>query len=344
MALFTHDRGGDVADLHQTLLALSQQNKLDVATFMQHALYHPQGYYSKTNIWGRHGDYITSPHISQVFGEMIALWVVNTWHNDGCPHRINLVELGPGNGTLMQDMLRTFRAYPNFEKALQNIHLVDIKAHNPFNNDARIRFHASIHNIVPNPGDVSYVVSNEFFDALPIQQILPDGKLQHIDWHYNAWCFRHPNDNVIEDCPDTTHILQALKTLIGRQGRMLAIDYGHVSSDPHPSTLQALHQHKYVSVLSHVGEADITSHVNFHYWIEQAGGQSSLTHQGTWLRSMGAEERTAQLAQHATAKQANDLWVALARLTDPAHMGTLFKVWEWHNSDSSELLNQRGYL
>lgn len=338
-----------MADLHQTLVELSFQNKLDVATFMHHALYHPQGYYAHSNVWGGHGDYITAPHMTQVFGEMIALWVLQTWQNDGQPHNVRLVELGPGDGTLLKDMLRTFHIMPNFKKALKTIHLVDIRAHKLSILDPRIQAHQTLEDITngsrryTRESEITsarstcmaesevfcYVFSNEFFDALPVQQHLPNGIIQHIDWKNDAWHFRYSNEKVKETCPQAPNITDSLKNLMGAKGRMLTIDYGHTPSDYHNPTLQALYRHRYVPFLSHVGQADLTCHVNFDSWMNLMNGHSTISHQGEWLLNMGAEARTQQLAAKANKEQANELWTALARLTDPAHMADLFKVWEW---------------
>lgn len=340
MVVPAHDSGRLMADLHQTLLNLSIQNKLDVATFMHHALYHPQGYYATSKVWGRHGDYITAPDISQVFGEMVALWVLQAWQNDGAPEKVHLVELGPGNGTMMKDMLRTFTIVSDFQKALCAIHVVDVP-HGNANLPLFTRYDGSVKQIqtrsslseIPHETDATYyIVSNEFLDALPVQQYLPDGGTQHIHWHNNTWSFVHPSHKVREVCPQAEAILSQLKRLLASNGRMIAIDYGYESTDYHTSTLQAMYQHRYVPFLSHVGQADLTSHVNWTHWMTLAGGKSQLESQGQWLVSMGAEARTAQLAQKATVSQASELWTGLARLTDPKYMGDLFKVWQWQPS------------
>lgn len=333
MALSTHDGLGLMAGLHQTLLALSRANKLDTATFMHHALYHPsEGYYTaQPHIWGNKGDYITAPDMTQVFGEMIALWVMQEWQQAGCPNAVHLVELGPGRYTLLRDMLRTFSAMPDFQKALEAIHLLDVRS--PLQHlqtmDPRIQTHTQIQNIPHDESAAYWIISNEFFDALPIQQHLPDGSLQHVDTGNHGWAFRHPTHQVKEICPNACMWIQEFKRLLGRNGGMLAVDYGHTYGGYGHSTLQALYQHRYVSCFTHVGKADLTCHVNWQYWLEVAGGKSQLIPQGDWLLSMGAEVRTAQLAKKGTSSESTSLWTALARLTSPQHMGKLFSVWLW---------------
>lgn len=333
MVLLAHDCVRLMANLHQTLLNLSAANKLDVATFMHHALYHPlEGYYAKPYIWGQKGDYITAPDMTQVFGEMIALWLMQEWQNAGSPPNIHLVELGPGRGTLLKDMLTTFRIMPTFGQALQAIHLLDVRPafEELHTRDSRIRTYQRIQDIPNHKDAVCWIISNEFFDSLPIQQYLPDGLTQHIDaTESGGWAFRHPTERTREICNDAPMWIQEFKRLLGTQGRMLAIDYGHTSSEYEQSTLQALYQHRYVHCLTHVGQADLTCHVNWNHWLSAAGGASALIPQGQWLLSMGAEERTAQLAHKATPEEQTHLWTALARLTDPNHMGKLFQTWIW---------------
>jgi NADH dehydrogenase [ubiquinone] 1 alpha subcomplex assembly factor 7 len=91
------------------------------------ALHHEKyGYYQqKKEKIGTGGDFITSPEITQLFGEMVGIWCVSTWQNMGCPTAINLVELGPGNGTLMKDVLNIVRKFPVFEASLK-VSMVEI--------------------------------------------------------------------------------------------------------------------------------------------------------------------------------------------------------------------------
>lgn len=332
MVLPTHDRIWTVADLHQTLVDLSTSNKLNVATFIHHALYHPaEGYYAKPHVWGKNGDYITAPDMTQVFGEMIALWLIQEWQQAGSPSTVHLVELGPGNGTLIRDILRTLRIIPAYEQALKAIYLLDIRpqAQELKQIDPRIHVYQHIHTIPTNNEAVCWIVSNEFFDSLPIQQYLPDGSLQHIDVNEQGWNFRHPTQSLREICPDAPMWIQEFKRLIGSNGNMLAIDYGYTSHNDHPSTLQALYQHRYVPCLTHVGLADLTCHVNWNHWLDLAGGTSHLIPLGEWLLSMGAEVRTTQLAQRTSREEQTHLWTALARLTNPTHMGKMFSAWIW---------------
>ncbi|CAM9285730.1 unnamed protein product [Ectocarpus sp. 13 AM-2016] len=99
---------------------------MTVPEYMIYALQHPKyGYYMRPkDKIGRGGDFITAPEISQTFGEMIGIWCVASWKEMGSPEEFRLVELGPGKGTLMADILRTVSSFPDFRKAL-SLHMVE---------------------------------------------------------------------------------------------------------------------------------------------------------------------------------------------------------------------------
>ena len=97
---------------------------MPVDRYMELCLSHPtHGYYMKKDPFGINGDFTTAPEISQVFGEMIGVWLINKWQELGSPANFALVELGPGRGTLMADILRTLKIAPALKP---NVHLVEI--------------------------------------------------------------------------------------------------------------------------------------------------------------------------------------------------------------------------
>ncbi|KAG2485427.1 hypothetical protein HYH03_015808 [Edaphochlamys debaryana] len=99
---------------------------ISLAEYMQDCLTSPQGgFYMSRDVFGSAGDFVTSPEISQMFGEMVGIWCVHTWMQLGQPPRLRLVELGPGRGTLMADLLRGTAGFKDFSRSL-SVHLVEM--------------------------------------------------------------------------------------------------------------------------------------------------------------------------------------------------------------------------
>ncbi|WP_020591103.1 class I SAM-dependent methyltransferase [Kiloniella laminariae] len=151
------------------------EGAITVADYMAEVLISPKhGYYMAGEPFGTKGDFITAPEISQMFGELIGLWFADTWYNMGGPTTINLVELGPGRGTLMSDLLRTatmLPGVPGFVQSLQ-IHLVEIsptlrKKQKEALAGYPVTWHEDLSSLPEGP---TFFLANEFFDALPIRQ------------------------------------------------------------------------------------------------------------------------------------------------------------------------------
>ena len=291
------------------------------------------------------GDFVTAPEVSQMFGEMIGLWLADFWTRAGSPDPVAYVELGPGRGTLAQDALRVMARM----RLAPQVHLVEgspvlraiQRAALP-----QARFH-------DDPSDLPdamplLVVANEFFDALPVRQLvrtamgwrermvgLEGGKLVFVagDQAMDAALPRHLAEaeagTIRETNPAAAAVMRELAARLAAQGgAALAIDYGHAAAQT-GSTLQAVRAHAKVDPLALPGEADLTAHVDFAALgeVAQAAGARVLgvAEQGAWLKAMGIELRRATLAQ-GSPERAGDLAVALRRLTHAEEMGTLFKV------------------
>ncbi len=300
--------------------------------------------------FGRTGDFITAPEISQMFGELIGLWCAEVWRLMGGPAPFNFVELGPGRGTLMQDALRAARVLPDFGEAA-SIHLVetspvlrDMQAvtlgdHNPAWHDELARV----------PDGPLIVIANEFFDALPVHQFIrtEDGWRENVvtvdgdrlvlaasPSATSATALLAARDaaaagDIAEVCPSAISITTDLAERIAKHGgATLAIDYGY--AEPSGSaTLQAVQRHERHDFLSDPGTADLTAHVNFMDLRAAANAHTTVygpVTQGNFLRSLGIEMRAEQLMQRATADQRKTIESACRRLIDPAEMGTLFKA------------------
>ena len=112
--------------LNEILRRIAVGGPMPVADYMRLCLTHPEhGYYVKRDPLGSGGDFITAPEISQMFGELIGLWMATVWRQMGAPENFRIVELGPGRGTLLDDALRATKAVPGFRQAAV-VHLVEI--------------------------------------------------------------------------------------------------------------------------------------------------------------------------------------------------------------------------
>ncbi len=330
---------------------IRRKGAMSVADYMSFVLQH---YYGTRDPFGRGGDFITAPEVSQVFGELIGLWCADTWQRMGSPSRLTLVELGPGRGTLMADLLRAARTLPAFSAALA-VHLVEISPVLRRAQEERLAaveptWHETLDTVPTGP---ALVVANEFFDALPVYQFLKtsDGwreRLVRLDQSGDGLSFtlaEHATKplaflperlsdaatgTLYEICPTAVATAAVLaRRLCADGGAALVIDYGRMLGGS-GDTLQALRSHQRHDVLAEPGAADLTTHVNFSMLAEAAGSGGARVlgpvTQNSFLRALGIETRTQMLLRSATAAQAELLRTGTRRLIDGEQMGTLFKV------------------
>jgi NADH dehydrogenase [ubiquinone] 1 alpha subcomplex assembly factor 7 len=285
-------------------------------------------YYATRIPFGAAGDFITAPEISQVFGELIGLWAADMWQRAGAPATFNLVELGPGRGTLMQDALRATAKVPGFHDAM-TVHFVETSPVLQTEQKKRVpqaKFVTDFRQIGIN--EPTIVLANEFFDALPIDQKCGE-QWRHVivDKDMLAWSIV-ANRKTAEYADASRDICQNIMQKIQAQGgAMLGIDYG--GYDIIGDTLQAMRAHSFVDALSEPGEMDLTAHVDFLTLADAASSAGCTSFgpisQGSFLRALGLDLRTAQLAR-ANPLRSDALLAASARLADPDQMGDLFKV------------------
>jgi SAM-dependent MidA family methyltransferase len=337
---------------------LATSGPMPVSRYMEICLTHPQhGYYVSRDPLGATGDFITAPEISQMFGELIGLWIVAVWRQMGSPYGLRVIELGPGRGTLMADAMRAAQSVPAFVQAAVSIHLVEISPalrERQAGTLAHLRqppeWHDTLSDVPPGP---SIIVANEFFDALPVHQAVrrPDGWHQrmvsldrdgtltftleadptpHFEQLLPAHLRDAHDDELFEWRAD--HVAMDLGRRIERdRGAALVIDYGHRQSDT-GDTFQAAARHAFTDPLHTPGLADLTAHVDFQALANAASAMGAEIHgavtQGEWLRRLGIFERASALKVHATEAQRHDIDTALDRLTGVGRttMGELFKV------------------
>ncbi|WP_420822519.1 class I SAM-dependent methyltransferase [Sphingopyxis lindanitolerans] len=313
-----------------------------IADYMAWANTH---YYATRDPLGAAGDFTTAPEISQMFGELIGVWIADLWSRAGAPP-FRYVELGPGRGTLAADALR---AASRFGCAPLGIHLVETSPTLRAAQSARLPEAAHHDEVDALPDDAPLViVANEFFDALPIHQYVrttagwrermverQGGKLVPVAGTVSAdeavppALHRRPEGTIVETAPVAAAIMQRCAFRLARQGgAMLAIDYGYAGPAA-GDTLQAVRAHRFADAFTDPGEADLTAHVDFTALAGAARPAgltvSPLATQGDWLRRLGIDARLKALVA-AAPDRADELKGQRDRLVTADAMGDLFKL------------------
>lgn len=347
-----------LAELRELIAA---EGPIDVARYMALALGHPRyGYYMTRDPLGAGGDFTTAPEISQMFGEMIGLWVAETWRLMGEPGTVRLVELGPGRGTLMADALRAARAVPGFRDAI-DVHLVEtspvlsgIQRTTLATCGRPVAWHARVEDV---PGGPAIVIANEFLDALPIRQF----ERREKGWHERLVGLGPDGALVLGLAPDPEPALppggdpgsvlevgeaagavaQLLaERLVREGGAALFVDYGH-DRPGYGDTLQAVRRHAFADPLANPGEADLTAHVDLAALGRVAVQAGALAHgtvtQGAFLSDLGIAVRAERLRRAAGPDGGSTIDAALARLVESDQMGRLFKVMALSHPDLAAL-------
>ena len=331
---------------------IAAQGPISVAQYMTLALHDSEaGYYATRDPFGRGGDFITAPEISQMFGEMLGLWCGQAWVDQGCPKNTKLVELGPGRGTLMADAVRVLKRVPGF---LAEVELVLVEASPTLRNMQREKLRDSGAQIRwTTHFDVQdsplLLLANEFFDALPIRQYVKTAR---------GWCERMvvlkdgaldfalapqvtpaaaipasragaPDGGVYETAPAATSLAEEIGRVIAHHGgAALLLDYGYTGVG-FGETLQAIADHRFAPLLENPGTRDLSAHVDFTALAAAArhGGAQIFgpRPQGEFLGALGIGARARRLAETNPA-EAGPVTGAVERLTAPSQMGTLFQA------------------
>lgn len=324
---------------------------MPIARYMAECLAH---YYATRDPLGRAGDFTTAPEISQVFGELIGLWLADLWLRAGSPAMLRLVELGPGRGTLMADIWRATARVPGFHAAAA-IHLVETSPALRAEQARRVpqaHWHDRL-DAVPDDAPM-LLVANEFFDALPIRQVVrtPAGWRERMVGFGEGRFFEAagptavdalvppalagaPIGATVELMPAATAIAAEIGHRLAAQGgAALIIDYGYAGPST-GDTLQAVKAHGYFDVFAEPGEADLTAHVDFSALAaaSRPARAWSLTTQGALLSALGIGARTQALVVRATPEQAALLREGSDRLVRDDAMGSLFKALALTGSD-----------
>ncbi|MBL8698920.1 MAG: SAM-dependent methyltransferase [Alphaproteobacteria bacterium] len=324
---------------------------MSVAEWINACLADPaHGYYRRVQPIGKSGDFTTAPEISQIFGELIGAWCAEVWAMLGRPRTIRLVELGPGRGTLMADMLRAvMRPAQDFFQAI-DLHLVEINLElrriQKKTIDRNAMWHDTIDTVPPGP---MIVVGNEFLDALPVRQLVrsTDGwrerHVTHADGRFDFTLGPVVESPALEpahlkatigDVVETSDVARTLVSNLARRirrqtGAALFIDYGPLASGI-GETLQAVSQHQRADPLERPGEVDLTTHVDFAALarVARLAGAKSWgpIPQGIFLTRLGLHARAAMLTKSGSQEERRTVERGAGRLVDDSEMGTLFKA------------------
>ena len=306
----------------------------------------------RKNPFGREGDFITAPNISRMFSEMLAIWILGFWENLENPKKINLVELGAGNGEMMKILLETFKKFPVFfdscnilihEKSLRLKKIQKDKL-----DKDKIIWITDLKEIKKFP---TIFIANEFFDAMAIKQFTKkkdlwvekyvnlknNKKAFFVEKSFNMKKFEKKigyniskNQKFIEYSLVGVSYLKKITDIIKKNsGGLLIIDYGYMEKKM-KNTLKSISNHKHSNILENIGKSDITHNINFYLFkkiIDQLGGLKGLiTTQGSFLVKLGIKNRAEIISQNQSFSKKADIYYRLKRLIDEKEMGNLFKV------------------
>ena len=328
-----------------------KKNFLALDEFINKALYNPKnGFYMKKNPFGKSGDFITSPNVSILFSEMLSIWTITFWQNLKCPKKINLIELGSGNGQMIYDMINSFKNFPKFYQSCKFIilekspHLRKIQKKKLKKLDVKW-----IKNLNEIQKGTNIFIANEFFDALPIKQFF---KIK------NKWNERFiklekknksfininsdirkiekkvgfkisNNQKVIEYSPVALKYLKNISRKINNKGALLIIDYGYLE-DTMKDTLMTIKKHQVTDILKETGSADITYNINFKLFKKIINilklKCQGITTQRNFLTNLGIQQRAEIISRNLPFTKKADIYYRLKRLIDKNQMGDLFKV------------------
>ncbi|MGN6670044.1 MAG: SAM-dependent methyltransferase [Candidatus Nucleicultricaceae bacterium] len=353
----TEDLRQKFNSLHQII---QQIGPVSIETYMRYALNHEtKGYYRSKEAIGGRGDFITAPEVSQLFGEMIALWFIDHVMHSKFLHsdRFSFIECGPGRGTLMRDVLRTFGQIKSFTPKL-DLHFLEINpsfknALLPLKEHHPLTFHERIESLLSLKGKGPFLIlANEFLDVFPVRQFI----LHKHQWHEIKVVYvdslkrfqpivednpcplpfslntddTYQEGDILEYSSEQQQAMLVFEELLSHDGGFgLWIDYGYTTC-PKKSTLQAVQHHKKVDPFKDPGLSDLTTLIDFGTLYKKFQHHPKLActliDQGDFLKQQGIDVRAAQLIKHASKDDQHSIEHAVQRLTHPNQMGRLFKV------------------
>ncbi len=331
---------------------MKQKNLITLDKFIEQALYDKsKGYYMKRFPFGEKGDFITSPSVSNLFSEIITIWIILYWESIGKPKNFNVVELGSGDGELMLNMIITSKNFPSFFSNL-NFYIMEKSEYLKKIQKKKLKSHKLkwIKKFDEIKSHQTLFIGNEFLDAFPIKQLIKikeDWYEKYVEKISNIYCLKnikvdigkykkivgfnfYKEEKFVEISFDQINFLRKVTNFIKKNGGgVLLIDYGYINKKMF-NTLQSVSKHKMKNFLLNKGDQDITHLINFSLLkkILQFYGLSvnKVTTQGKFLKNMGIFKRAEIISKNKTFLIKSDIFFRVKRLTDERQMGDLFKV------------------
>ncbi len=328
-----------------------QKFKIPLDKFMFDALYHPtKGYYMKQEPFGKKGDFVTAPNISNIFSEMIFIWMISYWKKFHEKQKINFVELGSGNGDLMLQIINSSKKFTDFYENCNFIIYEKSKKltllQKKILKKSKVKWIKNLDEIKNNP---SIFFGNEFLDALPIKQFINDdnkwyeryvekkrGEYKFVQIKYDIKKIEKKlnfkiskKQNFLEISLDAIRIIKKINKFIQKKnGCILFIDYGYLNREM-MNTLQAVKNHKKINIFKKIGHSDISSMINIPF-LKQLAKELNLelkyTTQRNFLLNLGILKRAELLAINKKFLEKANIFYRVNRLIDKKQMGELFKV------------------
>ena len=331
--------------------------RIPLDKFIENALYHPtNGYYMKSFPFGKQGDFITSPYISKIFSEMISIWLISYWRKFYKNKKINIIELGAGDGNMMIEIINSSRRFDDFynnaefiiyEKSKKLIKLQKKKL------KKKVKWISNLSKITKRP---TIFLGNEFLDALPIKQYLRKTNKwyeRYVQKKNNSYSFVNKLSDIkklekkinfkiskkqkfIEISIEGIKIIKKLNKIISNGGGcMLFIDYAYEANKMH-DTLQSVKKHKKVNIFKYVGKSDIThliNIINLKKIVKKLNLDINYTSQRNFLLNLGILQRAEILSANKNFLEKANIYYRINRLIDKNNMGEIFKVIHIHTKN-----------
>jgi cyclopropane-fatty-acyl-phospholipid synthase len=342
---------------------INKKKFIPLNQFINIALYDKKlGYYQNKKIFGRDGDFITSPLISSIFSEMISVWIISYWIYLKKPKKINILELGPGNGVMIKQIInsikkiKTFNAKFNVYLHEKSAKLIKIQKRN-LNDFTNIIWVKNINKVNQDP---TIIIANEFFDAFPIKQFFKEKN----NWYEQCVAFKNNskkkivyyknkiNNNtlkkysnfgninkskILEYPVDIETYLNSISRIIKKNnGIFLMFDYGY-SDVLGKNTIKAIKKHRTVDLLKEYTECDITFDINFNI-LRNIFKKNNIRNIGTvsqnfFLQKLGIMERADQIIKKQDAIISKNLILSINKLINPKEMGNAFHALAFSNKN-----------